>query len=65
MGKTEYLILAISILVALLVIFIVSFVVYMKTPAPKGCEDIKASEEHCSNCSNSSCQFHKKKEEEK
>ena len=64
MGKTEYLILAISILVALLVIFIVSFVVYMKTPAPKGCEDIKANEKHCSSCSNSSCQFHKNKEDQ-
>ena len=38
MSKEGYLILAISILVILLVVFIVSFVLYVKTPAPKGCE---------------------------
>ena len=59
MGQTGYLILAITILVALLAIFIVSFVLYMKTPVPKGCENIKAGGEHCSSCSHSECKFYK------
>ena len=58
MGQTGYLILAICILVGLLALFIVSFVLYMKTPAPKGCEDIKAGGEHCSSCAHNECQFY-------
>ena len=58
MGQTGYLILAISILVGLLVIFIVSFVLYVKTPVPKGCENIKAGGEHCSSCDHKECKFY-------
>ena len=50
MSQTGYLVLAISILVALLAIFIVSFILYKRTPVPKGCENIKISEENCSSC---------------
>ncbi len=63
MSETGYLILAISILVALLAIFIVSFVLYRKTPVPKGCENIKISEENCAGCTHSECSFYKKREE--
>ena len=63
MDQTGYLILAISILVGLLIIFMVSFVIYRRTPAPKGCEDIKADDEKCAACSNEQCQFAKKREE--
>ena len=45
----------IAIIVGLLAIFFVSFVLYRKTPIPEGCEDIKASEEKCSACAESSC----------
>ena len=55
MSQTGYLILAISILVGLLVIFIVSFILYKKTPVPKGCEDIKISVENCSTCGHTEC----------
>ena len=55
MSKTGYLIIAISILVVLLVVFIISFVLYKRTPAPKGCENIKISEENCSACNNKEC----------
>lgn len=55
MSQTGYLILAISILVALLAIFIVSFILYKKTPVPKGCEDIKISEENCLSCGHTEC----------
>ena len=63
MSKELYLIIAILILVALLVIFFVSFVLYRKTPLPKGCENLKMDEEKCSNCSNEQCMFHKSSEE--
>ena len=59
MDKTGYLILAIAIVIALLIVFIVSFVLYKKTPVPKGCEDVKMSEEKCSSCGHSECSFYK------
>lgn len=65
MSQTEYLILAISIVVFLLAVFVISFVLFMKTPAPKGCEDMKISEENCSKCGKTECSFYKKVEEEK
>ena len=64
MDRTGYLILAISILVALLIVFVVSFVIYVKTPAPKGCEKLKINEENCSSCSRQECSFYKGKSEE-
>ena len=42
--------LAVLILTSLLVIFVVSFILYRKTPLPKGCEDMQPSEEKCANC---------------
>ena len=65
MSKEAYLIIAITILVALLVVFVVSFVLYQRTPVPKGCEHIKISEENCSSCSHKECSFYKEKGEEK
>ncbi len=62
MTQTGYLILGISILVALLFIFIVSFVLYVRTPAPKGCENIKINDENCSGCSHKECRFYKEEE---
>lgn len=59
MSQTAYLILAISIIIALAMIFVASFVLYKKTPAPKGCEDIKINEENCSACKNTSCSHFK------
>ena len=62
MTQTEYLILAIIILVVLAITFIVSFVLYKRTPKPKGCEDIEISEEKCAGCTNESCAFYKEKD---
>ena len=59
MGTTGYLIIAISILVILLAVFIVSFVLYVKTPAPKGCENIKINDDNCSSCNHKECKFYK------
>ena len=55
MSREVYLIIAILILVVLLVTFIVTFIVYRKTPVPKGCENIKISEENCSSCGHKEC----------
>lgn len=62
MTQTEYLILAIIILVVLAITFIVSFVLYKRTPKPKGCEDIEISEEKCAACNNEACSFYKEKD---
>ena len=59
MGQIAYLIIAIAILISLLIIFIVSFVLYVRTPVPKGCENLKVSDENCSSCSHKECKFYK------
>lgn len=59
MSPVGYLVIAISILVALLAIFIVSFILYMRTPVPKGCENIKINDENCSSCNHKECKFYK------
>ena len=63
MGQTGYLIIAITILVSLLIIFFVSFILYIKTPVPKGCENIKIGDEHCSSCDRAECKFYQGGEE--
>ena len=62
MPQYVYLIIAISILVGLLILFFISFVVYRRTPVPKGCEDLMANEEKCAACDNHTCQFNKGRE---
>ncbi len=59
MSPVGYLVIAISILVALLAIFIVSFILYVRTPVPKGCENIKINDENCSSCNHKECKFYK------
>ena len=63
MSKEISLILALTILVALLIVFVVSFILYKKTPVPKGCENLEISEENCAACSNKECSLRKKKGE--
>ena len=65
MNKVGYLIIAIVILVVLLVVFFVSFILYRKTPVPKGCEELEINEEHCSSCGHQECSFYKGKIEDK
>ena len=63
MTKEGYLVLAICILVALLATFIISFVAYRRTPVPKGCENLKMSEEKCASCGHQECSFYKKEDD--
>ena len=64
MSQVAYLIVAISILVALLVTFVVSFVLYRRTPVPKGCENLIMDEEKCASCGHKECSFYKKEDKE-
>ena len=64
MSQLGYLFLAISILVALLAIFIISFIAYRRTPVPKGCESIKINDENCSSCGHTECSYYQKKGQE-
>ena len=62
MSKTGYLIIAISVILALLIVFVVSFVLYKKTPVPKGCENLLINDENCSACQNKDCALRKEGE---
>ena len=57
MSKEGYLLIAIIVIIALIAIFVISFVLYKKTPVPKGCEDIKISNENCLGCNNNDCKI--------
>ncbi len=59
LSQVTYLIIAIAILVALLIVFVVSFVLYRKTPVPKGCEYLKINDENCSMCGHEECSHYK------
>lgn len=51
-------ILAVGILLLLLAIFVITFVLYKKTPVPKGCEEFeKPSEAKCRGCNQTECHF--------
>lgn len=52
--------LAITIIVLLVVLFIVSYVLNKRTPVPEGCEHLKISDEFCLNCTNEDCKVHEK-----
>ena len=62
MSQTGYLILAISVILALLIVFVVSFILYKKTPVPKGCENLLINEENCAACQNKDCALRKEGE---
>ncbi len=55
MSKELAIVLAVAIIVLLLVIFFVSFILYRRTPAPKGCEKLAPSEETCGACKKAGC----------
>lgn len=68
MPKEVAIIVTISIIVLLAILFFVSFVFYVKTPAPKGCENLGRDESKCERCSETGCRFYQaafKRAEEK
>ncbi|MBP5091785.1 MAG: hypothetical protein J6328_04430 [Bacilli bacterium] len=58
MDKTIAIIVTISILVVLAILFFVSFRLYVKTPPPKGCENLGRDESQCENCQETGCRFY-------
>ena len=60
MSKELCLALAIIILLVLLITFVVSFVLYKKTPVPEGCENLEINEENCAACNNKNCELRRK-----
>lgn len=55
--KWVYLIIAILSIIALIVVFFVSYYFNKKTPVPKGCEDLLINKENCSSCKNYNCEL--------
>lgn len=58
MDQTGYVLLAIGIIVLLAVVAIVSYVLYQKTPVPKGCENLEPDPGICGACLKSGCPFY-------
>lgn len=50
-------ILAVLVIAVLIAVFITSYLLYKKTPVPKGCEDIHPNEEKCHGCNQTECHF--------
>lgn len=55
--KWVYLIIAILSIIALIVVFFVSYYFNKKTPVPKECEDLLINKENCSSCKNYNCKL--------
>ena len=58
MPKEVAIIVTIIVLVVLAILFFVSFLLYVKTPAPKGCENLGRDESKCEQCSETGCRFY-------
>jgi hypothetical protein len=57
MPKWAYILIAVGVIIALIAIFIISFIAYRRTPAPKGCENVRPDPEFCPACQKASCPF--------
>lgn len=58
MSSAGYLAIAISIIAALLAVFVFSFIAYRRTPVPQGCEDVIANSEKCEACQQTGCPYY-------
>ena len=56
------LVLAISIIVGLVILFVATFIIYKRMPAPKGSEGLRVNDENCGACNNENCSLRKDKE---
>lgn len=63
--RVPALIISISLIVLLILIFFISFIKNRKTPVPKGCENIKISEENCGACNVTECSIKERFDVEK
>lgn len=50
-----YIFIAIGLVIVLIAVFFITYVLNKRTPVPKGCENIKISEEGCMSCLNTEC----------
>ncbi len=50
-----YIFIAIGLVIVLVAIFFLTYVLNKRTPVPKGCENIKISDENCMSCGNIDC----------
>lgn len=57
MNETLAIVLSILLLVILLFVFVFTFVRYVKTPAPKGCENLGVDKSKCSSCDEKTCRY--------
>lgn len=55
--------LAIALLVFLALLFVISFVWYMRTKPPKGCERTRKEESDCIGCKNAGCRLYRPRAE--
>ena len=62
MNETTRAIIAVVIIVALVGLFIGTYILNKKTPKPEGCEEVGAE---CEGCQMTSCSNYKQKEEKK
>ena len=56
------LVLAICLIVGLVILFVATFIIYKRMPAPKGCEKLRISDENCNACNNENCTIRKDNE---
>lgn len=57
MNEILAIILSVLLLAGLLAIFFVTFVLYKKTPAPKGCENLGIDKSKCAGCDEKTCRY--------
>jgi hypothetical protein len=65
MSPTLALILSIVLVLLLLFVFVYTFVRYVKTPAPKGCENLGVDKNKCASCDEKTCRYNLYAEKEK
>lgn len=55
MGKEAAILVAVIVIITLVAIFLITFIVYIKTPPPKGLEKLKPDEDDCRKCPAAHC----------
>lgn len=58
MSQAGYLALAIGVIALFIALFVILFLIYRRTPAPKGYEERHPEEGLCGNCTQKGCSFY-------